>query len=137
MEAYLPENKVYHFERPTMELWSDRSVPPPPTAIRQTVYDCSNVKGVHGIDDQVHMPTHSGYHYSSTAFEWFHLMAAIYKWRETGEWQPEVSLDDGLKAVEIGLTATESVATNLKSNDKGGTTPDEGLPVTFSSRVPI
>jgi hypothetical protein len=67
LEAYLPENKVYAFRRPTRELWSDRSVPPPKGAVREEVFDCSSVKDVFGIESDI--PTHSGYHYSSTAVE--------------------------------------------------------------------
>jgi predicted dehydrogenase len=61
LEAYLPENKVYFFERPNHELWNDRSVPPPSQSIRQQVFDCSDVRAVHSIDSDI--PTHSGYHY--------------------------------------------------------------------------
>jgi hypothetical protein len=120
LEAYLPENKVYHFERPSGELWNDRSVPPPPSSIKQTVYDCSDVKSVHGIDSELHMPTHGGYHYSSTAVEWFQLITAIYKYRETGAWEPQVSLQDGLRAVEIGLCATKSVVVVQDEDDDVG-----------------
>ena len=108
MEAYLPENTVYFFQRPDSEIWNDRSEPPPPESIRKTVFDCSNVKDVHGIDDD-DMPTHSGYHYSSTAVEWYNLISAIHNYRETGKWKPHVSLDDGLAAVDMGLCATRSI----------------------------
>lgn len=55
------------------------------------------------------MPTHGGYHYSSTAVEWYHLIAAMKKYRETGKWNPDVSLDDGMRAVEMGLLATRAI----------------------------
>jgi myo-inositol 2-dehydrogenase / D-chiro-inositol 1-dehydrogenase len=107
LEAYLPENKVYAFQRPTSELWSNRSEPPPPSSIRQHVYDCSDVKQVHGITGAT-MPTHGGYHYSSTAVEWFKVVVAIRNYEETGVWKPLVSLEDGIRAVEMGLQATRS-----------------------------
>ena len=107
MEAYLPENKVFSFKRPSHELWSDRSVPPPPSSIQQDVYDCSDVKSIHGIEQE--LPTHGGYHYSSTAVEWYRLLEAIKVYKETGIFIPEVSLNDGMRAVEIGLQATEAI----------------------------
>jgi predicted dehydrogenase len=107
LEAYLPENKVYSFERPSAELWSDRSEPPPPSSIRQTVYDCSNVRDVHGIGSEI--PSHGGYHYSSTAVEWYQLLSTMATYRSTGIFDPHVSLDDGLRAVEIGLQATSAI----------------------------
>jgi myo-inositol 2-dehydrogenase / D-chiro-inositol 1-dehydrogenase len=107
LEAYLPENKVYSFRRPTHELWSDRSVPPPKSAVRQEVYDCSSVKEVFGIESDI--PTHSGYHYSSTAVEWHELLNAIRRHETTGVWEPRVSVLDGLRAVELGLCATEAI----------------------------
>ena len=109
MEAYLPENKVYHFERPSFEQWKDRSVPPPPSSIRQHVYDCSDVKDVFGINNDQQIPTHGGYHYSSTAVEWYRLVQAMRHYDKTGEWKPLVSLDDGLRAVELGLEATKAI----------------------------
>jgi myo-inositol 2-dehydrogenase / D-chiro-inositol 1-dehydrogenase len=109
LEAYLPENKVYSFHRPSHKQWSDRSVPPPPDSIENNVYDCSNMKGVHNIDNNDEIPTHGGYHYCSTAVEWYKLLRAMKVHRETGAWEPLVSLNDGLKAVEIGLQATHSI----------------------------
>ena len=103
----MPENKVYQFERPTPELWNDRSVPPPPSSVRQRVYDCSDVKSIHGIDQE--MPTHGGYHYSSTAVEWYRLLDAMKNHSQTGVFTPEVSLEDGMRAVEIGLRATSAI----------------------------
>ena len=52
LEAYLPENKVYHYERPDSTGWVDRSIPPPQESIRETVFDCSNVKEIHNISDE-------------------------------------------------------------------------------------
>jgi len=107
LEAYLPENKVYFFERPSNELWSDRSVPPPPGSIRQHVFDCADVRDVHGIENEI--PTHGGYHYSSTAVEWYQLLTAMRTYDKTRSWAPAVSLDDGLRAVQIGLQATNAI----------------------------
>lgn len=107
LEAYLPENKVYSFERPSAELWPDRSEPPPPSSIRQTIHDCSNVRDVHGIENEI--PTHGGYHYSSTAIEWYQLLTAMSTFKSTGVFTPLVSLEDGLAAVEIGLQATDAI----------------------------
>mmetsp|Transcript_17595 Transcript_17595/g.41026 ORF Transcript_17595/g.41026 Transcript_17595/m.41026 type:complete len:421 (-) Transcript_17595:501-1763(-) len=107
IEAYLPENRVYAYHRPSMESWKDRSVPPPTESITETVYDCSDVREVHSIESDI--PTHGGYHYSSTAVEWHKLIGALYKHKETGEWTPEVKLEDGLDAVRIGLEATKSI----------------------------
>lgn len=42
LEAYLPENKVYSFERPlSRKMWSNRSEPPPNSSVQRRVYDCS------------------------------------------------------------------------------------------------
>lgn len=111
LEAYLPENKVYSFERPSAELWTDRTEPPPSSSIRRMVYDCSNVRDVHGIED-AEIPTHGGYHYSSTAIEWYKLLAAMNTHKETGVFCPQVSLEDGLRAVEIGLRATSVIVSD-------------------------
>lgn len=107
LETYLPENKVYCYQRPDSEVWNDRSEPPPAHAIQETVFDCSNIKNIHEIEDD--MPSHDGYHYSSTAVEWYNLIATMKRWRDTGYWKPDVSLDDGLRAVQIGLAATRSI----------------------------
>lgn len=105
LEAFLPENKVYAYRRPTHAEWSDRSIPPPKT--EPVIYDCDNVNKVHGIEGKI--PTHGGYHYSSTAVEWYQLLKAMGTHRLTGVWEPDVSLADGLAAVQIGLQATQSL----------------------------
>ena len=92
-----------------MELWKDRSVPPPKSAIRKHVYDCSDVKDVHGIENNEEMPTHGGYHYCSTAVEWYRLLAAMKQHAKTGLFVPEVSLNDGMSAVRIGLQASAAI----------------------------
>mmetsp|Transcript_45782 Transcript_45782/g.68117 ORF Transcript_45782/g.68117 Transcript_45782/m.68117 type:complete len:453 (-) Transcript_45782:312-1670(-) len=114
LEAYLPENKVYFFQRPDHKQWSDRSVPPPANSIRSEIHDCSNVKNVFGLEDDVEMPTHVGYHYSSTAVEWYHLLEAFENHKDHGEtWKPHVTLNDGIRAVEMGLMATDRIVNDL------------------------
>jgi len=102
LEAYLPENKVYKFKRPTQKEWTDRTIPPDP--VKPTIYDCS-VEDVHGLT----IPSHGGYHYSSTSVEWYNLIQTHRRYIETGLWKPQVSLHDGLRAVEIGLEATRAI----------------------------
>lgn len=107
LEAYLPENKVYQYQRPSHETWKDRSVPPPPESIVESIHDCSDVKDVHGIESDI--PTHAGYHYSSTAIEWYYLVRAMAVHKLTGVWKPKVSLEDGMRAVQIGIQATLAI----------------------------
>mmetsp|Transcript_25153 Transcript_25153/g.62023 ORF Transcript_25153/g.62023 Transcript_25153/m.62023 type:complete len:409 (+) Transcript_25153:114-1340(+) len=114
LEAYLPENKVFMYQRPNMEKWQDRSIPPPKSSVHEQVFDCSNVKDIHGIADDI--PTHGGYHYCSTAVEWYYLLAAVRKYRDGSNFQPHVSLSDGLKAVEIGIQATSTLADGMVSD---------------------
>lgn len=71
------------------------------------MYDCSDLKDIHGIGCDI--PTHGGYHYSSTAVEWYRLITAMKNYSKTGVFVPDVSLDDGMRAVEIGLHATSAV----------------------------
>jgi hypothetical protein len=108
LEAYLPENKVYAFQRPSTDLWTDRTVPPPLGAIKCQVWDCSDAAEVHHTDPTV-LPKHGGYHYGSTAVEWYKLLNAFRQYEETGIWKPLVSLDDGIRAVEMGLQATRAL----------------------------
>ena len=92
-----------------MEEWSDRSVPPPKSSIRQKEFDCSdNFQEIFGIDSK-EMPTHAGYHYCSTAVEWYHLIGAIRSFKGGDSFQPQVSLEDGLAAVQMGIQATASL----------------------------
>lgn len=107
LEAYLPENKVYQFTRPNQDTWMDRSVPPPSDSIGRKVYDCSDVAEVHHIDGV--LPTHTGYHYCSTAVEWYNLLHAVRVHEKTNIWNPMVSLEAGIRAVEIGLHATTAI----------------------------
>lgn len=126
LEAYLPENKVYLFERPSKDQWLDRSVPPPKEVIKQQVFDCSDVRSVHGIEGEI--PVHGGYHYCSTAVEWFHLLRAMREHQASGIWAPHVSIQDGLRAVEIGLCATQAI---VNEQDQ------EGKPFRQSASMPV
>lgn len=117
LEAYLPENKVFFYERPDNVTWVDRCLPPPRESIRETVFDCADVKDIHQIDKDVEMPTHGGHHYCSTAVEWLKLISAIKMWRKTGVWKPDVSLNDGLRAVDMGMKATASIVNERNASD--------------------
>lgn len=55
------------------------------------------------------IPTHGGYHYSSTSVEWYYLLQAMEDHAVTGDWKPHVSLNDGLAAVHVGLQATQAI----------------------------
>jgi len=83
--------------------------------VTRAIYDCSNVKDVHGIENEI--PTHGGYHYSSTAVEWYRLLSAMKEYTQTGKFNPEVSLEDGLAAVEIGLQATAAIVNEHNRNN--------------------
>ena len=113
VEAYLPENKVFLFKRPTTEVWADRDEPPSSSAVQPTVFDCSDISAVHDMltdsNGDGNATLHAGYHYCSTAVEWYWLLDAMNKYGETGLWAPHVSLSDGIRAVELGLAATSSL----------------------------
>lgn len=115
LEAYLPENKVYFYQRPNEEEWSDRSVPPPRSAIKETIFDCSDLSHVYpsfGKD----IPSHSGYHYCSTSIEWKHLIDQIRAKRDLGTFTPQVSLEDGIRAVEMGIHAMKNISNNKENS---------------------
>lgn len=97
-------------------MWADRSVPPPPYSIKEQIFDCSDVKRIHGIDSEKKIPTHGGYHYCSTAIEWYHLLNQIKNHRAGGTFEPHVSLKDGLRAVEIGIHATAALINDIKDD---------------------
>ena len=78
VEAYLPENKVFHFMRPEKKKWIDRSQPPPRASIEETVIDCSILSNVYDFADEI--PQHAGHHYCSTAVEWKHLIDEVENW---------------------------------------------------------
>jgi hypothetical protein len=98
---------VYFFQRPNSSQWTDRSEPPPP--VTPKIFDCSSVQDVHGIEGFESIPTHGGYHYSSTSVEWYYLLEAVEEHRISGIWEPHVSLNDGLAAVHVGLHATQAI----------------------------
>ena len=101
---------MYH--RPSHERWADRSIPPPKESVKETVFDCSDVKSVHGIANEI--PTHGGYHYCSTAVEWYYLLDQMRKHKKGGHFEPQVSLDDGLHAVEIGIQSTAALINDIR-----------------------
>lgn len=114
LEAYLPENKVYAYRRPTDKEWTDKTRPPP--KLGEVVYDCSDTADAYGIVDEI--PEHKGYHYGSTAMEWYRLLRARRDFLETGIWKAEVTLADGCKAVEMGLAATQASQQLVVANDE-------------------
>ena len=103
LEAYLPENKVFHYMRPTSKDWVDKSLPPPSSSIKEDVIDCSNLKNVYDFADEI--PQHAGHHYCSTAIEWKYLIGQVESWQNGGDFVPQVSLEDGIAAVEMGMKA--------------------------------
>ena len=106
--AYLPENKVFLYQRPT-DLWKDKSKPPPLDSFSEVVYDCSNLRQVYDFADEI-PNMHSGYHYCSTAIEWKYLIDAIKESEEGKPFIPKVSLEDGIKAVEMGISSMSNIA---------------------------
>ena len=58
---------------------------------------------------------HSGYHYSSTAIEWKYLLDAVREFQEGNAFTPKVSLDDGIRAVEMGISAMNNISNDGKS----------------------
>lgn len=111
LEAYLPENKVFYYQRPTDGEWTDRSQPPPSSSIREEVIDCSDLSQVYSFADDI--PTHAGHHYCSTAVEWKYLIESVTKWQNGGEFVPQVSLEDGIKAVEMGMQAQANISNKV------------------------
>jgi hypothetical protein len=107
--AYLPENKVFLYQRPTPDgPWKDKSKPPPLESFSEVVYDCSDLRQVYDFADQI-PDMHSGYHYCSTAIEWKYLIDAMKDSGEGKPFVPKVSLDDGIKAVEMGLSSMKNI----------------------------
>lgn len=114
VEAYLPENKVFLYQRPTLDgPWKDKSKPPPSESFTEEIFDCSDLRQVYDFADSI--PTmHSGYHYCSTAIEWKYLIDAIKDSREGRPFTPKVTLDDGIKAVEMGIASMVNVSNGNK-----------------------
>jgi hypothetical protein len=75
LEAYLPENKVFHFTRPSDDDWVDKSLPPPRSSIKEEIIDCSDLSNVYSFADEI--PHHAGHHYCSTAIEWKYLIGQV------------------------------------------------------------
>ncbi len=108
LEAYLPENKVFHYTRPSDNDWVDKSLPPPSSSIKEEIIDCSNLKNVYSFADEI--PQHAGHHYCSTAIEWKYLIEQVENWQHGGDFVPQVSLEDGIAAVEMGMTAQANIS---------------------------
>lgn len=109
LEAYLPENKVFLYQRPTSGgLWTDKSKPPPQGSFSEEVFDCCDLSEVYDFADE--LPSmHAGYHYCSTAIEWKYLIDAIQGTQDGKPFVPHVSLDDGIKAVEMGIASMNNI----------------------------
>lgn len=116
--AYLPENKVFLYQRPTPGgLWTDKSKPPPQESFSEEVFDCSDLGQVYDFADII-PKMHSGYHYCSTAIEWKYLIDAINDTKEGKPFTPQVSLHDGIKAVEMGISSQANITNGIRSADK-------------------
>mmetsp|Transcript_44663 Transcript_44663/g.65692 ORF Transcript_44663/g.65692 Transcript_44663/m.65692 type:complete len:460 (-) Transcript_44663:156-1535(-) len=115
LEAYLPENKVFFYQRPSDDEWRDRSKPPPTSSIKEEVFDCADLRQVYQFADEI--PHHSGYHYSSTAIEWKYLIDSILSTQVGETFHPHVSLNDGISAVEMGIAAMKNI-TNKGEKEK-------------------
>jgi len=107
LEAYMPENKVWSFTRPHDTTWPDKSKPPPTASIQEEIVDCGDLKEVYDFADEI--PHHAGYHYCSTAVEWKYLLDAVERVHNGEPFAPQVSLADGIAAVEMGILATHSI----------------------------
>ncbi|KAL7542676.1 hypothetical protein ACHAXR_012202, partial [Thalassiosira sp. AJA248-18] len=118
VEAYLPENKVFLYQRPTPEgLWKDKSKPPPQESFSEEIFDCSDLRQVYDFANDI-PNMHSGYHYCSTAIEWKYLIDAIKDSKQGNPFIPQVSLDDGIKAVEMGIESMKNISTRGESGPK-------------------
>ncbi len=116
LEAYLPENKVFHYMRPTTESgWVDKSLPPPRDSIKEEIIDCSNLKNVYSFADEI--PQHAGHHYCSTAIEWKYLIEQVENWQSGEDFIPQVSLEDGIAAVEMGMKAQSNISNKAEEQN--------------------
>jgi myo-inositol 2-dehydrogenase/D-chiro-inositol 1-dehydrogenase len=115
VEAYLPENKVFLYQRPTPNgLWKDKSKPPPSESFSEEIFDCSDLRQVYDFADSI-PKMHSGYHYCSTAIEWKFLIDAINESNDGRPFAPKVTLDDGIKAVEMGIASMVNISNGNKA----------------------
>ena len=78
LEAYLPENKVFYYQRPGKYDWVDRTQPPPHSSIKEEIIDCMDLTKVYPFANGI--PQHTGHHYCSTAVEWKYLIDAVETW---------------------------------------------------------
>jgi len=134
VEAYLPENKVFLYQRPTPNgLWKDKSKPPPSESFSEEIFDCSDLRQVYDFADSI-PKMHSGYHYCSTAIEWKFLIDAIKDSKEGRPFIPRVTLDDGIKAVEMGIASMVNISNGIKVAP--ATAGDGAMPEIVVNRVP-
>eukprot|EP00557_Chaetoceros_sp_GSL56_P000783 CAMPEP_0176498350 /NCGR_PEP_ID=MMETSP0200_2-20121128/12269_1 /TAXON_ID=947934 /ORGANISM="Chaetoceros sp., Strain GSL56" /LENGTH=425 /DNA_ID=CAMNT_0017896541 /DNA_START=194 /DNA_END=1471 /DNA_ORIENTATION=- len=130
VEAYLPENKVFYYQRPKRRsmhsdgtnddqngnyIWVDLSQPPPRSSIKEEIIDCSNLSNVYSFANEI--PQHAGHHYCSTAVEWKFLIDQVQNWKNGGKFVPQVSLDDGIKAVEMGMQAQMNISNEAETEE--------------------
>jgi predicted dehydrogenase len=134
VEAYLPENKVFLYQRPTPNgLWKDKSKPPPSESFSEEIFDCSDLRQVYDFADSI-PKMHSGYHYCSTAIEWKFLIDAIKDSEEGRPFIPRVTLDDGIKAVEMGIASMVNISNGI--NVAPATAGDGTISQIVVNRVP-
>jgi len=119
LEAYLPENKVFHYTRPSKSEWVDRSQPPPSNSIKEEIIDCSILSNVYSFADEI--PQHAGHHYCSTAVEWKYLIDEVHNWQNGGKFVPQVSLEDGIAAVEMGMKAQANISNTVEEEGMAAT----------------
>ena len=106
------------YQRPTPDgPWKDKSKPPPQESFSEEIFDCSDLRQVYDFADDI-PEMHSGYHYCSTAIEWKYLIDAIKESKEGKPFVPKVSLDDGIKAVEMGIASLENISNRGESGGK-------------------
>lgn len=78
--------------------------------------DCSVLSNVYPFADEI--PQHAGHHYCSTAVEWKYLIGQVEEWQKSGTFTPQVSLEDGIAAVEMGMKAQMNISNKAK-DDRG------------------
>jgi hypothetical protein len=114
LEAYLPENEVFLYQRPMLDgLWKDKNKPPPLESFSKEIFDCYNLRQVYDFANSI-PKMHSGYHYCLTVINWKHLINAIKDSREGRPFTPKVTLDDGTMAVAMGIASM----VNISNGDK-------------------
>jgi hypothetical protein len=113
LEAYLPENKVFLHQGPMPDgLWKDKSTPLPSESFTEEIFNSYDLQQVYDFANSIpEMPL--GYHYCLTVMKEV-FDHAIKDSRERWPFTPKVTLDDGIKAVEMGITSM----VNISNGDK-------------------